>query len=124
MLELSTGTGVGRSSRPPRAIVAAGWVMHEALRVTRVGREQGVVPSRDDLRCAPVVDGGGRHQPDAGVPVLVVVVAEKPVAEAKAILVAAEPVGKLRAILEGLEVGLGVRVVVGHIGPAVGPRSA
>jgi len=83
-------------------------VIHEALRVPRAGGEQGVVPSHDDLRRAPVLDGGGRHQPDAGVPMLVAVVADESMAEAKGIPVDAEPVGKLRAILEGLEVGLGL----------------
>ena len=58
-------------------------------------------------------------QSDAGVAVDVVVVIEERGAERAGILDRAEPAGKRGAVLEGLEVRLGVWVVVADVGTAV-----
>jgi hypothetical protein len=56
-----------------------------------------------DLPGAAGVDVGGGEQRDPAVVVLVVVPAEKALAEAAGILDGAEPVGEGRVVLEGLE---------------------
>ena len=81
--------------------------------------EERRLPRRGDLWCESVVHGVRGHQPDARVPVFVVVVAEEFVAEAEGVLIAAETLGESRTVLEGLELGLGVRVVVRDVWPAV-----
>lgn len=76
---------------------------------------------------AAIVHVGGGVQPDPGVPVVVVVPAEEDLVERSGVLDGAEPVGEVGPVLEGLELGLGERVVVGAVRPRVGfvtPRSA
>ena len=73
------------------------------------------------------VDHLGGHQGDPRVTVLGVVPGEERAAEGPGVLDGAEAVGKVGLVLEGLELGLGERVVVGDVRPAVGlvtPRSA
>ena len=68
-----------------------------------------------DLLGGAVADVGGGEQRDPAVMVLEVVPAEKPLAEAAGVLDAAEPVREGRVVLEGLELALGVGVVVGDV---------
>src|SRR3982074_3394447 len=57
-------------------------------------------------------------------PVLVVVVREERAAEAPGVLDAAEALGECRAVLQGLELRLGVGVVVAHVRPGMCPTDA
>src|SRR4051812_19779756 len=59
------------------------------------------------------------HQAEAGMMVVLVVPGEEAAAEVFGILDAAEPAGEFGLVLQGLEMGLGERVVVGGVGPAV-----
>ena len=68
----------------------------------------------------PVVDGGGGHQADPGVAVLVVVPAEEAAAELARLLDRLEALGELGAVLERLEVRFGVGVVGRGVRSAVG----
>ena len=63
-------------------------------------------------------------EPDPGVAVDVVVVVEERGAEPAGVLDAAEPGGERGAVFEGLEVRLGVRVVVGDMRAAVAAGDA
>ena len=58
-----------------------------------------------------VVDGGGGHQRDPGMAVLVVVPVHERAAVPACVLDRAEPGGERRPLLQRLEVRLGVRVV-------------
>ena len=62
-----------------------------------------------------VVDRGRGVQADPGMAVLVVVVGEEQVAECACVLQGGEGAGEDGAVLEGLERGLGERVVVGDV---------
>ena len=73
-----------------------------------------------DLRCPSVVDILRRHKGDAAVAVLGVVPAEERAAEGPGVLQGAEALRKLRAILQGFELGLRERIVVAHMGAAMG----
>src|SRR4029450_552281 len=77
-----------------------------------------------DLLSAAVVDVGGGQQRDPAVAVLEVVPAEEALAERSGVLDGAEPVGEGRVVLEGLELALGVGVVVGDVRAAVGAGDA
>ena len=57
------------------------------------------------------------HHADARVAVLGVVPSEQVPQEPSAVLFRPETIGEAGAILEGLELGLGVWVVVGEVGP-------
>jgi hypothetical protein len=59
-----------------------------------------------------VVEGGGRHQTDPGVSVVVVVPVEEGAAEVARLFDRAEPVRELGPVLECLEVGLRVGLSV------------
>ena len=63
-------------------------------------------------------------QADAGVAVDVVVVVEEPLAEGSGVVDGPEAAGEGRAIFEGLEVRLGVRVVVADVRAAVAAGDA
>ena len=91
----------------------------ESGRVGGVGGVEGDGALGADLGGGAVVDRRRGVQPDAGVAVDVVVVIEERGAERAGVFDRAEPAGERRAVLEGLEVGLRVRVVVGHVGAAV-----
>ena len=68
----------------------------------------------------PVVDIVWSVETESAVMVLGVVPREEPGAEATRILDGAEPRGEGRSVLEGLELRLGVGVVLGGVGPGVG----
>ena len=71
-----------------------------------------------------VVDVRGGQVGDPAVAVFVVVPGEEPLAEGQGVFVGAEAVGEPGLVLGGLELALGVRVVVGDVGPAVALRKA
>ena len=66
------------------------------------------------------VDIGGGEQSDAGVPVLVVVPVEEGLAVCAGVFDGAEAFGEVGAVFQGFELGFGVGVVVGDLGPGVG----
>lgn len=63
------------------------------------------------------MDGGGCHQADAGVAVVVVVMVEERREDATRMIHAAETVGEGRRIFSGLEQALAERVIVALVGP-------
>lgn len=69
-----------------------------------------------DLGRGVEVDRGGGVHADPGVAVFVVVGGEEPLAEPAGIGEGAEPVREVGHVLEGLELGLGVRVVIRALG--------
>jgi hypothetical protein len=73
-----------------------------------------------DLIRLTVVEHGRGEQTDAGVVMLVVVPSEEATAEGQGVLVALEAVREFGNVLEGFELAFGERVVIGHVGPAVG----
>jgi hypothetical protein len=80
----------------------------------------------DGLATAMVHIGRGKQR-DPAVVVLVVIPAEEALAEGAGVVDRAEPVGERRVVFEGLELSLGVGVVVGDMGrecDLVTPRSA
>jgi hypothetical protein len=66
------------------------------------------------------VNGLRRHQADAGMPVSGVVPGEEGVAVSPRILDATEAIREFGAVFEGLELRLGIRVVIGDVRAAVG----
>lgn len=66
-----------------------------------------------------IVDHCGRHHMDTRVAVNVVVPGGKDLAKTAAILDAAEAIGELGAVLHGLELALGIGIVVGGVRAAV-----
>ena len=64
---------------------------------------------------AAEVDGGRGHQPDPGVPVVMVVPPEELAAVGAGVLDVVEPLGELGPVLQGLEVRLRVGVVAGGV---------
>jgi hypothetical protein len=61
------------------------------------------------------VDVVGREQREAAVPMLAVVPREEPAAERVSRGIGSEARRKIAVVLEGLEVGLGERIVVGDV---------
>jgi hypothetical protein len=96
--------------------LGVGDAAHEALRVHLVGGGKDGGTGLDALLRAAMVDVSRPLEADTAVVVLVVVPGEEVDAVGAGILDAAEALGKIRAVLEGLEPGLGKRVVVGHAG--------
>ena len=86
--------------------------MLEPLGVLGVGAVEGALAVGSDLGGGAEVDRGGRVHADPGVAVFVVVGGEEPLAECACVGEGAEPVGEVGHIFEGLELGLGVRVVI------------
>ena len=101
--------------------------MHEALGVDGVGGGQHLSAGLVELSGAAVVDGLRGHHRDPGMAVPAVVPGEELLAEATGILERAEPIGEARPVLQGLELALGIGVVVGDARAEwvlVTPRSA
>ncbi len=73
-----------------------------------------------DLLRGAVMHAGRGQQAEPRVVVVVVVPLEEAAAEGQRVFVAAEALREGRLVLEGLELCLGVRVVVAHMRPAVG----
>ena len=73
-----------------------------------------------DIFGKAVVHGFRRQEADTRMPMLFVIPREEVLAVAPGVLDAAEPFRKVRPVLEGFELGLGVRVVIARIGPAMG----
>ncbi len=92
----------------------------EPVGAGKVGGVQDLAAGFADGVSASVVDVCGGVQSDPGVAMLVAVPAEEPVAEDAGVLDAAEPVGEVRPVLQGLELRLGVGVVIRAVRPAVG----
>ena len=90
--------------------------MTEPRRVRGVGGLEGLGSLGPDLGGGAVVDRRRRVVTDPGVAVVVAVVREEAVAEGPGVLDATEAFGEVRAVLEGLELRLGVRVVVALTG--------
>lgn len=61
------------------------------------------------------VDVGGPVQPDAAVPMIVVVPGDERVEEVPSVMNRAEPLGESGPVFDHLEHRLGARVVVGHV---------
>jgi len=95
-----------------------------ALEAVGVGREGGGVQGSgaglQDGRGAAIVDIFRGDEGDAAVAMLGVVPGEEPSTVCSGVLDRAEAFGEVRAILQGLELGLGERVVVADVGVAVG----
>jgi hypothetical protein len=96
-----------------------GVLADEAFRVRLEGGGQDVGAGGADEFGAPVVHVGGHVQAYAGMAMIMVVPAEEPVAEHPRVLDAAEAVGEVRPVLQGLELRLGVGVVVRAVRPGV-----
>ena len=96
-----------------------GQAAHEALGMGGVGGCQD--PSAVGLQRfgPPVMDGGRGHETKSRVTVPVVVPVEEGPAEAPGMQDGTEVVGEVGPVLKGLELGLGVRVVGGRVGPRV-----
>ena len=95
----------------------------DALEASRMGGERGIERDgalRGERRSGAVMDGGRRHQADAAVAVFVVVPAEELLAVSASIFDRAEAIGEVGPVLQGLELRLGVRIVVRDVRPAVG----
>jgi hypothetical protein len=99
-----------------------GLPLGKALGVGLEGLIEHDLASGVDLLGAAFVNAGGRHHPDAAVPVLVVVPVKVATAEAARILDGPESLGKARAVFQRLELRFGVRVVVGNMRAAVALR--
>src|SRR5664280_1215998 len=84
-----------------------------------VGGVEGDGPGDRDLGGPPGMDVGRGEEADPRMAVRRVVPGEEGGAEGPGVLERAEAAGKGRPVLEGLELGLAVRVVVGHVGPRV-----
>ena len=65
-----------------------------------------------------------RHQAETGVVMVLIVPGEEAAAELFGVLDAAEAAGEFRLVFQGLEVGLGERIVIGGVRPAVRPGDA
>ena len=96
-----------------------GRFVDETLWVFRISCRKDLLAIREDLRGLAVMDRGGCQHADPRVVVLLVVPPEEALAEAASVFLAAEATGKLRPVLERLELALGKRVVVGHMGATV-----
>ena len=96
------------------------WAFDEAFGVGGVGGLEDDLASLADLIRLTVVEHGRGEQADAGVVVVVVVPSEEATAEAQGVLVALEAVREFGNVFEGFELAFGERVVIGHMGPAVG----
>ena len=100
------------------------WWSAESVGVGGVGVvEEGLAVCADGVVVA-AVDAGGGVVADAGVAVVVVVVGEERVDEGPCVGEAGEAFGEPWCVFEGLELGFGERVVVGHVGPGVGAGDA
>ena len=98
--------------------------MAEPFGMGCVGRVEGRLTQDSDLGRGAVVDRGWGVQPDPAVAVLMVVVAEEPLAERARVGQRAEVLREDGRVLQGLECGLAVRVVVADSGPGVGAGHA
>jgi len=96
-----------------------GWLPHEALQVRGIGSQKHPLPGVTHRFGPPVVYGDRRHQSDSCVAMLAVVPGEERLAESAGVLEATEAIRKVRAVLQRVELGLGERVIVAGIGPAV-----
>ena len=70
--------------------------------------------------CGAIVNGGWGHQADSTVAVFVVVPLEEASAVSASVLDRAEALREVRSVFQGFELGLGVRVVIRDVRPAVG----
>src|SRR6185436_15903747 len=92
----------------------------EALGMSGVGGGEHLNAGIVSVLGLAVVDDLGGHQADACVSMLGVVPAEEVLAEGARFLDRGEAVREAGAVLQGLELGLGVRVVVGDVRAGVG----
>lgn len=90
--------------------------LDKAFGIGNVGGEEHLIALLAGGLGQAVVDRSQGHQAQAGVIVLVVVPAEEGPGPGTGVLRGAEAVGEVGPVLEGLEVGLGVGVVVSGIG--------
>jgi len=93
--------------------------MDEAFGMGLVGQAQDMLTRLAQLRCPPVVDSCGRHQPQTNAVVPEVVPGEEvppPHVRGKQ---AVEEIGIAGVVLGGLELGLRERVAVGYARPGV-----
>ena len=92
----------------------------EAFRVGQKRDVEGFGTLLQECLGAAVVNGLGCHEADARVAVGGVVPLEEVLAVGARILDAAEPLGEVGTVLERFELGLGVRIVIRDMRPAVG----
>ena len=96
-----------------------GWFAHEALRMPLMSEFQHGLSLRNDLRSLSVMDIGRSQQIQAGMVMLVVIPGEELLAEPAGIFNRAESIRIIGAVLQSSEVGLGERIVIGDVRPAV-----
>ena len=96
-----------------------GSTVDEALRMPAVGVIKDVLPRCLEFIGQAMVDGVGGEQPQAAVTVFGVVPGEEVSKVGLCVLGAAEATRVRRRVFDGLEVTLGIRVVVGHPRPTV-----
>ena len=94
----------------------------EPFRMRRVGGGQHGGPGRHSVLGQAGVHVMRREQAEAAMMMFDVVPEEEAVAVGAGVLDRAEPRREVRPVLQRLELGLGERVVVGHVRPAVGLR--
>jgi hypothetical protein len=92
----------------------------EAFRVDQECVVEGPGALLEERLRVAVVNAVRGHEADAGVAVCAVVPLEELLAVGARILDAAEALGELGAIFKRFELSLGVRIVIGDMGPAVG----
>ena len=85
----------------------------------RVGHGQGCCTCLLNGVSVAVVDIGRGVHPDPGMAMILVVPAVEPCAERAGVLEGAEPLGEVGPVLQGLELGLGERVVIARMRPGV-----
>ena len=73
-----------------------------------------------ERRGGSVMDGGGRHQADPAVAMIMVVPVEELLAVSASVFDRAEAIGEVGSVLQGFELRLGVRIVVRDVRAAVG----
>src|SRR4029450_10114925 len=92
-----------------------GWLAYEAFGVCEIGGVEHAGAVSADLIRAAVVHVGRYVQPDAGIFVFVFVPAEESVTVHTGGLDRFEPFREVGPVLQGLELGLGERIVVGGV---------
>ena len=93
--------------------------MFEALRMGQERRIKGDRALPGQFGGAAQVYGFWRHEADTGMPMLGVVPSEEGLAMRPRIFDRSEAVREVRTILEGLELRLGVRIVIGDVRTAM-----
>jgi hypothetical protein len=94
-------------------------LLNKTLWVSDIGSRQDVLPGCGYRFSATIVEGLRGQQADAGMMVLTIIPREEGLAEGAGIFNRAKPLRELGAILQGLELRLGVGIVIAVVGTAV-----